>query len=205
MPESHLAELKHQREPKVQHSKPLHHGKPLHAMIYKKTVGLPSPCPKGLCSLCSTPPDSPPLRPHWAPVPCQIHAPPGSPTLRQHCVPDLQVCQITAPPGSHSHHNRRAPNLPNRHRQPGLDVIGVTSEQLRLQFYCFRTGDIFFSPSLRIWLSGLLFDHQPSLPFFFTFFSPLSFFYLSFSFSFFSFSLGFVSINIATKLMLNYT
>jgi hypothetical protein len=60
---------------------------------------------------------------------------------------------------------------------------------------------LIFPPSLRVWLSGLLFDHPPSLSFF-HFFSLLSFFYLSFSFSF---SLGFVSITIVTQLILNYT
>jgi hypothetical protein len=40
--------------------------------------------------------------------------------------------------------HRRAPKLPKRHTQTCLDAKGVTSEQLRLQFYFFRTGYFFF-------------------------------------------------------------
>jgi hypothetical protein len=39
---------------------------------------------------------------------------------------------------------KRAPNLPKRHTRTGLDAKRVTSEHLRLQFYCSRTGDFFF-------------------------------------------------------------
>jgi hypothetical protein len=125
-------------------------------------------------------------------------APPGTssawdshiPTLRGylplglHQATALQACQITIPPGSYSGCHRRAPNLPNRHRQTGQDAKGVTSDQLILKFYCSRTGDFF--PLL----SDLLFDHPSSLPFFHFFLSSffLFFFYLSFSFSFFPLS-----------------
>jgi hypothetical protein len=104
------------------------------------------------------PPGSLPLRP------CRIPAPPESLPVGPSQALALQACQITAPPGSHSGCHWRAPILPKWHSQTGLDAKGVTSEQLRLQFYCSRTGDFFF-PSLRVWLSGLLFDHSPSLPF----------------------------------------
>jgi hypothetical protein len=68
----------------------------------------------------------------------------------------------------------------------------------------------FFFPSLKNLLLGLLFDHPPSLTFFFFFFSfplfsLLSSLYLSISFSFLSFSLGFVSVNVVNQLILNYT
>jgi hypothetical protein len=42
----------------------------------------------------------------------------------------------------HAPGHRRAPNLPKRLTQTGLDTKGVTS-QLRLQFYCSRTGEFF--------------------------------------------------------------
>jgi hypothetical protein len=40
--------------------------------------------------------------------------------------------------------HRKAPNLSKRHTQTGLDAKKPASEKLRLQFYCSRTGDIFF-------------------------------------------------------------
>jgi hypothetical protein len=40
--------------------------------------------------------------------------------------------------------HRKAPYLPKRHTQTGLDAKELASEQLRLQFYCPRTGDFFF-------------------------------------------------------------
>jgi hypothetical protein len=102
-------------------------------------------------------------------------------------------------------HHRRAPNLPKRHTQTGLDAKGVTSEQLRLQSYCSRTR-IFcyycfpffkdFPARFAVW--------SPTISLIFLFLSSL--FLLSFCpFSFLSFSLGFVSINIVTQLILNYT
>jgi hypothetical protein len=114
--------------------------------------------------------------------------------------------------------HRKAPNLPKRHTQTGLDAKELTSEQLRLQFCCSTTGDFFFSfffPSLRDLLPCLLCDHPPSLPIFFVSFSVfflffsfsslLYSFYLSISLSFLFFCLGFVSINIVTQLILTYT
>jgi hypothetical protein len=98
--------------------------------------------------------------------------------------------------------HRKAPNLPKRHTQTGLDAKELTAEQLRLQFYCSKIGDFFF-PSLRDLLPGLLFDHPPSLSFFFSF--PLYSFYFPISLSLLSFFPGFVSINIVTQLILNYT
>jgi hypothetical protein len=131
----------------------------------------------------------------------QLH-PPTQAGIPAHCrAPALQACQITTPTGSHSGHHWRAANLPKRHTQTGMDAKGITSEQLRLQFYCSRTVN-FFSPSLKFWLSDLLFELPLSLP---LFSFLLSFFYLSFSFSFLSFSLVFVCINIVTQLILNYT
>jgi hypothetical protein len=41
--------------------------------------------------------------------------------------------------------HRRAPKLPRRHRQIGLDAKGVTPELLRLKFYCSWTIDFFFA------------------------------------------------------------
>jgi hypothetical protein len=85
-------------------------------------------------------------------------------------------------------HHRKAPNLHKRHTLTDLDAKELTSEQLRLQFYCSRTGD-FFPPSLSDLLPRLLFDHPTSLSFFFSFplysipfiFPSLSLFYPSFS------------------------
>jgi hypothetical protein len=58
--------------------------------------------------------------------------------------PKASTCRPVGPhPPATS--DRRAPNLPKRHTQTGLDAKGVTSQQLRLQFYCYRTGDLFFS------------------------------------------------------------
>jgi hypothetical protein len=104
------------------------------------------------------PPESPPLRAHWAPAPCETTispAKPGSTPLRLHQATALHACQITAPPGSRSGHHKWAPNLPKRHRQTGLDAKGVTSEQGRLQFYCSRTGDLFFPflKCLAVWFA----------------------------------------------------
>jgi hypothetical protein len=84
-----------------------------------------------------------------------------------------------------------------------MDAKNLASEQLRLQFYYFRTGN-FFSPSLRDLLPGLLFDCPPSLPFFFSFpHYSIPFIFPSLSL-FKSFFLDFVSINIVTQLILNY-
>jgi hypothetical protein len=49
------------------------------------------------------------------------------------------ICRPMGPHPPASCH-RRAPNLPKRHTQTGLDAKAVTSQQLRLQFYCSRTG-----------------------------------------------------------------
>jgi hypothetical protein len=40
-------------------------------------------------------------------------------------------------------HHKRAPNMPKRHTQTGLDAKGVISEKLRLQFYSSKTGNFF--------------------------------------------------------------
>jgi hypothetical protein len=125
-------------------------------------VGQLEPCPLG----------SPTLSP------CQIPVMQGSLPLRPSWAPALQACQITTLPGFLSGHHSRAPNLPKIHTQIGLDAKGETSEQLRWQIYWSRTGD-FFSPSLRVWPFGLLFDHQSSLPFSFSsLLSSLLFFFL---------------------------
>jgi hypothetical protein len=108
--------------------------------------------------------------------------------------------QIITPPGSSLGHHRRAPNLPKRHTQTGLDAKGVTSEQLRLQFYCSRTGDFFFSffKGLVVWFAVW----SPTIsPIFFSLFSPP----FIFPSHFLSFFLGFISINIVNQLILNYT
>jgi hypothetical protein len=66
-----------------------------------------------------------------------------------------------------------------RDTQTGLDAKGVT-KQLRLPaILLFQNWSLLFIffflllPSLRVWLPGLLFDHPPSLPFFFFFTSLL--------------------------------
>jgi hypothetical protein len=83
MLETHLAEVKNQREPKIWHSKPLDHGRFLQPWSNKRTAGLPSPHPIDLQSNCSTPLGSPPLRLWQATAPCRIHTPPpGSLPLR---------------------------------------------------------------------------------------------------------------------------
>jgi hypothetical protein len=75
--------------------------------------------------------------------------------------------------------HRREPNLPKRHTQTDLDVKEITSENCnstvpeRVIFF------FFFSHSLRVLLPGLLFDHPPSLLFFFL--SSLSFYLSIFS------------------------
>jgi hypothetical protein len=75
-------------------------------------------------------------------------------------------------------YHRRAPNLPKRHTQTGLDAKGVVSQQLRLQLHCSRTSEFSF-PSLRYLLPDLLFDHPATLPLFKKFFSLfLSFLFL---------------------------
>jgi hypothetical protein len=40
--------------------------------------------------------------------------------------------------------HRKAPNLPKRYTQTSLDAKELASAQLRLQFYCPKTGDFFF-------------------------------------------------------------
>jgi hypothetical protein len=160
------------------------------AQSTKRTAGPPSPHPIGPQSHYSTPPGSPPLGPCWAPAlhgtaaspPHWAPAPQALPGPSSAGLPDSRS---TRPP--HGRLHRRAPNLPKRYKQTGLDAKGVTSEQLKLQFYFFRTGFFFFffCLSLRVWLSGLLFDHPPSLPFVHFFLS----FFLSLSFLFFLFFL----------------
>jgi hypothetical protein len=67
---------------------------------------------------------------------CQVHAP------KAHQLPQkASTCRPVGPHPPATCH-RRTPNMPKRHTQTGLDVKGVTS-QLRLQFYCFRTGEFF--------------------------------------------------------------
>jgi hypothetical protein len=65
--------------------------------------------------------------------------------------------------------------------QTGLHAKEVTLQQLRLEFYCSRTGE-FFPPSLRNLLPGSLFDHPPLLPFFVSSFFSFPLFSLSFIF-----------------------
>jgi hypothetical protein len=101
------------------------------------------------------------------------------PTLQRPATSPQLKASTHRPVGPHSLStcHRKAANLPKRHTQTGLDGKELASEQLRLQFYCSRTGDFFFPPSLRDLLPALLFDHPPNLPFFFSF--PLYSFYLS--------------------------
>jgi hypothetical protein len=136
------------------------------------------------------------------PVKPEIHRHEGSPIHQpvpiRHAKPMLQrpatspqlKVSTQRPVGPHppSTCYRKAPNLPKRHTQIGLDTNELASEQLKLQFYYSRTGDFFFFnfnfnffPSLRNLLPGLLFDHPPSLPFFSLFLSTL--FLLSFQLS----------------------
>jgi hypothetical protein len=50
------------------------------------------------------------------------------PTHRPLLAPALQACQIAAPPGpQHTGCHRRAPNLPKRHRQTGLNAKGTAT------------------------------------------------------------------------------
>jgi hypothetical protein len=96
-------------------------------------------CPTGPLSHCS----SWPLP--WDPQGCcpSAHQPAAPP------VHHLQAHQSTTHPQSHQrtahplpatgglqHYQSPAPNLPTRHRKTGLEAKGVTSKQLRLQFYC---------------------------------------------------------------------
>jgi hypothetical protein len=101
-----------------------------------------------LCSSGSRPPkpvkpgihrhaDSPlrqpaPLR-HTKPT---LQRPATSPQLKAY------TCRTVGPHPPSTYH-RKTPNLPDRHTQTGLDAKELASEQLRLQFYCSRTGDIF--------------------------------------------------------------
>jgi hypothetical protein len=146
-----------------------------------RTMTCQDPHPSGPTG---SPPHRDPRLSGRAAVLCEIAASPtspGSPLLGPNQAPTLQACQINTLPGSCSGRHWRAPNLPKRHRQTGLDAKEVTSEQIRLQVYCSRIGDLFFFPSLRVWLSGLVFDHPPSLPFFHFFLFFLSFIFPSIS------------------------
>jgi hypothetical protein len=133
-------------------------------------------------------------------LPCCHHLPAGLPGLHHTRPPDccLLACwpagTPVAIPATTSH--RRAPNLPRRSRQTGLNARGVTPELLRLKFYCSWTEDIFFFflffkclfVLFTVWLSTIS-------PCWFLWFS---FFIFSFSFSFYSFFLGFVSFTIVS-------
>jgi hypothetical protein len=125
---------------------------------------------------------SPPLEPSWTPAPCgttrSMLCPLGpltlSPARLQLHVGPLDPCPAITPtppalpgPGStgllDSHstkpcsggHHRRAPNLPKKHRQTGLDTKRVTKEQLRLKFYWSRTNEFFlpFFKGLAAWFA----------------------------------------------------
>jgi hypothetical protein len=75
--------------------------------------------------------------------------------------------------------HRKAPNLPKRHTQTGLDAKELASEQLRLQFYCSTTGDFFFPffKGFAVWFTVW---SSTISPIFFLFFSLLlSSFHLS--------------------------
>jgi hypothetical protein len=125
------------------------------------------------------------------PVKLGIHRHAGSPLCQpvpfRHAKPTLRRLtsspQLKASTRRSVGHNplatcqRKAPNLPKRHTQTGLDAKELASEQLRLQFYCSRTGDFFFL-FFKDLLPGLLFDHLKSLPFFFSF--PLYFIHFIF-------------------------
>jgi hypothetical protein len=77
---------------------------------------------------------------------CHIAAPQGPHTagLPVHCSARSSSCKPASPRLPTAHHSR-APNLPRRHRQTGLDAKRGTPELLRLKFYCSRTGCFFFS------------------------------------------------------------
>jgi hypothetical protein len=92
------------------------------------------------------------------------------PTLQRPASSPQGKALACRPMGPHPHatHHRRAPNLPKRYTQTSLNAKGVTA-QLRLQFYCSRTGDVFLFFPLSVLLPGLLFDPPPYLPYFFSF------------------------------------
>jgi hypothetical protein len=95
----------------------------------------------------------------WPPKPVKpgIHRHSGSPLCQplpfRHTNPTLQrpttspqlKASTCRPMGPHPPSTCcwRAPNLLKRHTQTGLDAKGLASEQLRLQFYCSKTGDFF--------------------------------------------------------------
>jgi hypothetical protein len=60
------------------------------------------------------------------PPPCRPTRPPPA-GLPPHLLPAT---------GGFQHHQMPAPNLPRRCRQTGLDAKGITTELLRLKFYC---------------------------------------------------------------------
>jgi hypothetical protein len=99
--------------------------------LHRPAWSLPGPCPKSLPSSQSTDiHDLYSIRP-------MLQRP--SSLLQQKasaCRPMGPQPPTTCP--------RKAPNLPKRHTQTGLDAKGVTSEQLKLKFYYSRTGDFFF-------------------------------------------------------------
>jgi hypothetical protein len=170
---------------------------------------MPDPCTTGIPTPWSPHPPGPPgpkicvwddqshtllgSPPHWDPRPsrqapawCETAAFSsllGSLPFRQSQAPALQAFRITTPQGSHSGHHQRTLNLPKRQTETGLHVKGITSEKLRLQFYCSRTGD-FFSPffkGLAAWFAVWTPTNSPifslfSLPFIFP---SLSLFYPS--------------------------
>jgi hypothetical protein len=161
MPETHMAEVKHQGELNCGTLNPKTHERLSMSPYTERTSGLP---PQRHCHTttihppaCQSPPDQPA----------------GTPATIDHR-------RAPAPPDI-------SPNLPRRCRQTGLDAKRVTPELLRQKFYCSWTGDFFFL--FFNCLSCSLFDCPPSLPvnFFGTpfFFSLFLFLFLFFLLSWF--------------------
>jgi hypothetical protein len=76
--------------------------------------------------------------------------------------------------------HRKDPSLPKRDTQTGLDAKELALEQLRLQFYCSRTGNFFF-PSLKGFAASFIVWSSTISNIFFLFSSLLYSFYLSIS------------------------
>jgi hypothetical protein len=99
------------------------------------------PQPSGLHNLAGTMP----LKPTSRQSTRMISTPPATPGPHSKGpLVSLKERPMPVGPWDPTQLHRRAPNLPKTHTQTGLDAKGVTSEQLRLHFYCSITGDFFF-------------------------------------------------------------
>jgi hypothetical protein len=102
-----------------------------------------------LCSarLCPPKPVKPGIHRHTGSLLCQLvpfkHA---KPMLQRPATSPHLKASTRRPVGPHprSTCHRKAPNLPKRHTQRGLDAKELASEPLRLQIYCLRTGEFFY-------------------------------------------------------------